>query len=762
MENGRDLKKTIALLSRDSDPSAVQDFVSGMDRDYFTVFTPREIRTHLKMSLDLNADHPVRLKITPRGKDRFNIAIVAFDYFSEFSILCGLLASFELEIQKGHSHTFLDRRPGPQPPSFPRGRWPRRFGRPIPGRKKIVDVFDVRARPGQAFTVAKRLEFENELDRLIRLLGEGQSEAVREHLNRRLVERMEKRKSPFAGLLYPVEVRFDNRSDPQWTVMDVHSKDTPAFLYALSNALALRDVYIHKVRIQSVQAEARDRFYISNRQGRKIEGEREQKALRIALVLIKQFTHFLPWAPDPAKAIRFFDQLLDKVMEKKTAAPFIELFKEKQGLDLLAHLLGASDFLWEDFLRMQFENLMPVLEGIKKRPRRPGKPALSRDLAARLARGATPDEKKRILNEFKDREMFSIDMSHLIDPMATLTDFSSALTDLAEAVVDHAARIGREVLRSKHGRPRLESGAVCPFAVCGLGKFGGREMGYASDIELLFVYGGPGRTDGPESVENSLYFERLCQEILRLIEARQEGIFHIDLRLRPDGTKGPLAVSLDRFRSYYQAAGEAAPFERQALTKLRFVAGDPSLGRAIEDHRDRFVFGVEPWDRDSALHLRQRQVQERVRPGGVNVKYSPGGIIDIEYAAQYLQIQHGHRHPELRTPNTLEALDRLGRLRLLSKKDVGLLRDAYLFLRNLIDGLRMVRGNAEDLILPEESSDEFKFLARRLGYHEADWKKGARRLADDVHRHMKNVHAFFSRRFSFPPTEWPPGRTKPS
>jgi glutamate-ammonia-ligase adenylyltransferase len=149
-------------------------------------------------------------------------------------------------------------------------------------------------------------------------------------------------------------------------------------------------------------------------------------------------------------------------------------------------------------------------------------------------------------------------------------------------------------------------------------------------------------------------------------------------------------------------------------------------------------------------------MEERVKPGSVNVKYSPGGIIDIEYAAQYLQIQHGHDRPELRTPNTLEALDRLGRKRLLSKKECGRLRDAYLFLRYLIDGLRMVRGNAEDLILPEESSDEFQFLARRLGYHEADWKKGARRLAKDVHRHMENVRGFFSHRFSFPSVESPP------
>jgi [glutamine synthetase] adenylyltransferase / [glutamine synthetase]-adenylyl-L-tyrosine phosphorylase len=753
----RDIKKTTEFLSTVPDRTAAKEFVARMDRDYFSVYPRREIRTHLRMSLALNADHPVQLRISPRGKEGFHIVIVAFDYFSEFSIICGLLASFGLEIRAGNSHTLSGRRPGPPRPSHLRGRWHRKINRAADSRKKIVDVFDVRARPGEPFTISKRRDFEKELGRLIRLLSEGEAQAARERLNRRLVERMEGQKGPFAGLLFPVEVRFDNRADTRWTVMDVHSKDTPAFLYALSNALAMRNIYIHKVRIRSIQKEARDRFYISDRLGGKIRGEREQKALRIALVLIKHFTYFLPWAPDPAKAIRYFDQLLDKIMEKRTAAPFIALFKEKEGLDLLAHLLGASDFLWEDFLRMQFENLMPVLEGYKKRARRPGRDALSRDLAARLARGDGLEERKRILNEYKDREMFSIDMAHLIEPGAALTEFSSALTDLAEAVVEQAFRIARDDLNRKYGIPRLESRGFCPFALCGLGKFGGRELGYASDIELLFVYGGPGRTDGPESIDNSLYFERLCQEILRLIEARQEGIFHLDLRLRPDGNKGPLAVSFDRFQSYYHPAGEAAPFERQALTKLRFIAGDSALGRAIETHRDRFVYAANPWDRDSALHLRQRQTNERVKAGTVNVKYGPGGLIDIEYAVQYLQVQHGHDHPDLRTPNTREALDRLRRGRFLSAREYGELREAYRFLRTLIDGLRMVRGNAEDLVLPDESSDEYKFLARRLGYHDPDWKKGARRLARDIHRHMGRARAVFHRRFPSPADSLPAG-----
>jgi glutamate-ammonia-ligase adenylyltransferase len=139
----------------------------------------------------------------------------------------------------------------------------------------------------------------------------------------------------------------------------------------------------------------------------------------------------------------------------------------------------------------------------------------------------------------------------------------------------------------------------------------------------------------------------------------------------------------------------------------------------------------------------------------VNVKYSPGGIIDIEYAAQYLQIRHGHDRSELRTPNTAEALDRLHRLGFISEKEYARLREAYLFLRTLIDGLRIVRGNARDLVLPEVASEEFKFLARRLGYHERDWERSAGTLAKDIRRRMKNADRIFSGRFD-------PARNRPA
>lgn len=211
----------------------------------------------------------------------------------------------------------------------------------------------------------------------------------------------------------------------------------------------------------------------------------------------------------------------------------------------------------------------------------------------------------------------------------------------------------------------------------GLGKFGGGELGYASDIEVMFVYGDAGRTGGKNPIENSEYFERLGQELLQWIEAKQEGIFHLDVRLRPHGGKGSLTNPFDEIIKYYGDRGLAAPFERQSLIKLRHVAGDAALGKRVEAHRDHYVYSGKPWDLRPALNLRRQQLKELVERGTVNLKHSPGGIVDIEYAVQYLQIMHGHKLTALRTSNTMQALAALIDRGLVTRQDGEDLRKAY-------------------------------------------------------------------------------------
>ena len=263
----------------------------------------------------------------------------------------------------------------------------------------------------------------------------------------------------------------------------------------------------------------------------------------------------------------------------------------------------------------------------------------------------------------------------------------------------------------------------------------------------MFVYGDTGRTGGKQPIENSEYFERLGAELLQWIEAKQEGIFHLDVRLRPHGGKGSLTNPFDEIISYYSDQGLAAAFERQSLIKLRHVAGDAALGKRVETHRDSYVYSGKPWDLRGALDLRRQQLKQLVERGTINLKHSHGGIVDIEYAVQYLQIMHGHRLPVLRTSNTMQALAALVGCSIVTRQDGETLRKAYFFIRMLIDGLRMVRGNAKDRVLPPVDSDEFIFLARRVGYTTDDWQAGARHLETDVQEHMGKVKEFFTRAF---------------
>ena len=153
---------------------------------------------------------------------------------------------------------------------------------------------------------------------LLTLCAAGRIDEARERLNRRLVDSLGASwdaDRPAGGeALAPLDITFDQDESSRWTVMEVRGRDTPGFLYALANALAMRGVYVQTVRIESVGREARDTFWIARRDGRKIEDAADRQALRLAVALIKQFTHLLPSAPDPARALRSFDQFLDRAM----------------------------------------------------------------------------------------------------------------------------------------------------------------------------------------------------------------------------------------------------------------------------------------------------------------------------------------------------------------------------------------------------------------------------------------------------------------
>ena len=728
----------VCRLDPDLDPRVVEDFLSRMDGDYVAGQSVEDVALHVRMTMSLEGATNAVVRVIPRPEERYDVVVVAYDYFAEFSLLCGLLASHGLAIESGRVHTL-----GAEPRS-PAWRRPRTGRPPAAPSRKIVDVF--RVAPGDPAEAPQGALLEQELRPLLALLAQGRTDEARETLNRRLVGCLARSRAPFAGTVSPIDIAFDDDASAAWTVMRVRGHDTPGFLYAVSNALAMRHIYVHGVRIESEGTEVRDEFLIGRAAGGRLESEDERQTLRLAVALIKQFTHFLPWAPDPARALQHFDQFLDRVMEAGAGSEALKLLRGPDGFTPLARVLGSSDFLWEDFLRAHFEQLVPALQEWQSRPLG-SEGRIRARLEARLeAAGDTDDARVRALNEFKDEEMFAADVKRLLDSRVCLEDFSATLTELAEAVLEQAFQLGLAPLTAEHGLPRLADGTQCPVSLLGLGKFGGREMGYASDLELIVVYGGPGTTE-KSGIDNGQFFERVAQALPRIIESRDEGIFHVDQRLRPHGNKGPLATPFPAMQEYYRSGTDAHPFERQALIKLRRVGGDEDLGRAVEAFRDSYVWSGEPWDLEAALHLRDRQVRELVAPGRFNVKYSPGGLVEVEYATQYLQILNGRDRPEVRTPSTREALDRLAAVGVLTPSEHRDLAGAYVFWRNVVDALRMVRGNARDLLLPEDGSFELAFLARRLAYSQSDWDAAAEGLSRDAARHRDAVSGFFMGRF---------------
>ncbi len=182
--------------------------------------------------------------------------------------------------------------------------------------------------------------------------------------------------------------------------------------------------------------------------------------------------------------------------------------------------------------------------------------------------------------------------------------------------------------------------------------------------------------------------------------------------------------------------------------KLRPLAGDPAFGARLAAARDRILYTGNPFDFAAVRAIREQQLRKLVEPGTFHAKLSPGGLVDAEYLVQALQITHGHLSADLRQTNTRAAARALSAAGILPEEDLQRLLDAYMFLRRMIDALRMVRGDARDLTVPALRSEEFEFLARRLNYGADvtrllhDLERSSQAIADLVRRYAPSSAEF--------------------
>ena len=726
---------------------AVEKHLNSLDESYFSRFDIPDIALHLEKIASLSNAKPVDV-VFSSSEDGSGIecTVISFDHQGIFSLITGVFAASGFHIQSGETFTYR-RQP---PESLPKRRHYRRTYRQpsVPVLRPIIDHFR-----GSLDRIIQTevwcADFRTQLQQLISLLfsggGDGMTRArqrVNEMVTRYLVA---SRKSAYE-VLYPVELEMKPLPEHRAVELTVVSQDTPAFLYTLSNTLALQGLSIDYVRIRTAGGRIEDVIEVSEPGFGSILKPETMEKLKLSVLLTKQFTYFLDRAPDPYAALTRFETLLPDILVLPDSKSWVDSLANPRTMDELAHVLGTSDFLWEDFIRLQYEMLLPILSSHLSGQQvfEPVETIGSR-LAAAMDRAASFEESREILNEFKNRELFLIDLRHILDDGTNFRDLAEDLTCLAEAIVKQAAVTVYDHLVHRYGHPRTVAGLPASYALFGLGKLGGAALGYASDIELLLVYDDNGETDGEERISNIDFFSHVSTGISSFIVTKKKGIFAIDYRLRPYGDSGPLAVSLENFCRYYGPGGPAHSFERLALVRLRHIGGNSELGTRVERLRDQYVYESGNIDLQELRDLRRKQLQEKHRPGRYNAKFSPGALVDIEYSVQILQVVSRHDRRQLRTPRIHEALEALRDFGMLTDKECAQLNAAYDFLRQLINALRMLRGSAEDLFLPPVDADEFIHLARRMGYRRRVDLDAARQLMVDFATHTAIVRAFVER-----------------
>ena len=329
-----------------------------------------------------------------------------------------------------------------------------------------------------------------------------------------------------------------------------------------------------------------------------------------------------------------------------------------------------------------------------------------------------------------------------LSAMAELTETLRVTSDLADALVDAVLHWCYRELSAKHGVPLSRNQQPQQMVVLGMGKLGGRELNFSSDIDLIFAFPEAGETDGKRSLDNQTFFTRLGQRLIGALgQTTADGFaYRVDMRLRPFGEVGALALSFDAMEHYYETHGRE--WERYALVKARVMAGDQVNGKELMQRLRPFIYR-RYLDYGAVEQLRDMKAminREAERRGKYNdVKLGTGGIREIEFTAQVFQLMRGGRLPELRTRNLLETLTVLLKNQLITPTEESTLRQAYYFLRRTENRLQMW-NDEQTHSLPSDAQRQAA-LATSMGF--SDWIA----FREELNWHQEAVTSIFQKVF---------------
>ena len=452
------------------------------------------------------------------------------------------------------------------------------------------------------------------------------------------------------------------------------------------------------------------------------------------------FLQALTDAPDPDLALNNFDRVARAIGRREAFAR--QLNATPELCRMLVYVLGGSSFM-TDVLVRDSETFFWLTDSPHRIAESSDKKQLRASFDRAIEAADTREDKLNAIRRAARRELLRIGIGDLAGNRA-IQYVAADLSILADVCLQKLIDILLPDLQARYGVPRDVKGQPADFAIIGLGKLGGMELNFSSDIDLMFVYSAGGNTDGAKSTTNQEFFTRLCEQIVRAAtDVTQEGfLYRMDMRLRPDGAAGALVMPLSGYESYYMLRGEL--WERQMLIKARCCAGSSRLGERFLDMVKPFVY---PRHFDMSPAAEINRIKGRIEEGigrkgqrDTHLKLRSGGIRDVEFIAQCLQLLVGRVHENARSDNTLEALRQLQGVSALSDGEADKLRNAYIFFRRLEHRLQMMH-NRSDYSLPE-TEDEQRVMARAMDVASA---QAYRNILD---AHLKAVQEVYAEVFA--------------
>ena len=460
--------------------------------------------------------------------------------------------------------------------------------------------------------------------------------------------------------------------------------------------------------------------------------------------LLPTLLEVLAQTADPDMGLNNLQRFVAEAISRESLLHYFSI--DPGALELLLLIFTTSQHL-SDIL-IQNVGYLDWIRGLEEEDAGLARRRMLDDLRQNLAVLHLYEHRLEEMRRFKNIEILKIGMRDLLreEPVEIVTRRLSAL---AEAELEVAIGVARERIGERRGY-KPEDLPRHGFAVIGMGKLGGAELNYSSDIDLVFVYDASAKRNGgwrSAGLSREEYYQSLARAV---VEAMSRTMVHghvcrVDMRLRPDGHMGELVRSDAATLRYYSE--RAVAWERQALIKARCVAGDPVFGERVVSELWGLAYD-EKFVANAAVEVRQMKdrIEAELRkraPEQTNVKLGQGGIRDIEFAVQFLQLRHGVKDPRLRTPNTLEALRRLKAAGLLDERDALALESAYVFLRTLEHRLQMMHS-LQVHTLPREEAERQK-LAIRMGFEDRGAASAREAFHETYERHARATREIFER-----------------